>query len=80
MAISLFTSVNTRLKLFSKKLWAMIHKTFTHVNELLLPVNEASKLILTVYATIFINMVNIASVFITGGWERQGVYKQNLLC
>ena len=31
------TSVITRLQLLSKKVWAMIHKTFTHVNELPLP-------------------------------------------
>ena len=56
----------------------MIHKTSTHVNELLVLVNEASKLIFKDYATMFINMVNIASVLIIGGWEAE-VYKQILL-
>ena len=41
VVVSLFTSVNTRLHLLSKKLWAMIHKTFTHVNELLYRFSEA---------------------------------------
>ena len=35
MAISIFTFVNTKLQLLSKTLWAMIHKTSTHVNEVL---------------------------------------------
>ena len=38
VAISLFTSVNTRLQLLSKNVWVMIHKTSTHVNTLLLPI------------------------------------------
>ena len=36
MAISIFTFVNTKLQLLSKTLWAMIHKTSTHLNEVLL--------------------------------------------
>ena len=36
VVVSLFTSVNIRLHLLSKKLCAMVHKTFTRVNELLL--------------------------------------------
>ena len=38
--------VDTRPQFLSKKLWAMIHKTSTHINELLSPLfNETSKFI-----------------------------------
>ena len=72
VAISLFTSVNTRLQLLSKNVWAMIHRTSTHVNGLLLPVRWSPQ---TFYLIFFKKVAEYGQFTLSIIFKKESFYK-----